>query len=156
MSDEFKHNDEQLKKWLKQVHQDVEIPDGMESWLEDKAYLDKKKRRKRWMKRLQMDALVACMSLLISFFMTTDLSKAYSQFQGFVKKVQENIVEIFFDDPEPHIEESAEAKTSPPPLAVVTTPTEGLQPEDTSLEKRGKRSPSIFSRSRLHTRRIRA
>ena len=22
------HNDEQLKKWLKQVHQDVDIPDG--------------------------------------------------------------------------------------------------------------------------------
>lgn len=141
MNDEFKNNDELLQKWLKDVHQDVDIPDGTQSWLEVKARLDNIKKRRRWIKRFQIGALVACSSLLISFFMTADLPTAYSQFQGLVKKVQENLIDIFFEEPESHIEENPEARTSsPPPDNMVSTPPEGEgRVEDTSLEEaRGK------------------
>ncbi|MBP1897032.1 DUF4367 domain-containing protein [Paenibacillus lactis] len=136
MNDEFKHNDELLQKWLKDVHQDVNIPDGTQSWLEVKAQLDKIRTRRRWIRRLQLGALVACASLLISFFITTDLPTAYSQFQGLVKKVQENFIDIFFEDPEPYIEQNPEAKTSsPPPDAIVSPPPRGEgRMEETSLD----------------------
>lgn len=148
MSDEFKHKDEFLQKWLKDVHQDVDIPDGTQSWLEVKAGLDKIKARRRWMKRFQIGALVACTSLLISFVITADLPTAYSQFQGLIKKVQENLIDIFFEEPEPHLEEDSNAKTSsPPPTDVVPISSGGEgRMEDTSLEEaRGKVSFPIVS-----------
>ncbi|PAD71481.1 hypothetical protein CHH67_24400 [Paenibacillus campinasensis] len=148
MSDEFKHDDEFLQKWLKDVHQDVDIPDGTQSWLEVKAGLDKIKARRRWMKRFQIGALVACTSLLISFFMTADLPTAYSEFQGLIKRVQENLIDIFFEEPEPYLEENSNAKTSsPPPDYIVSSPPAGESHiEDTSLEEaRGKVSFPIVS-----------
>jgi|GEM_PF-2667131 len=141
MNNEFKHNDEVLQKWLKDVHQDVDIPDGTQSWLVVKARLDKNKTRRRWIKRFQIGALVACASLLISCFMTTDLPAAYSQFQGLVKKVQEDLIDIFFEEPEPYSDENPEARTSPPPpdnMVSISRGGEG-RVEDTSLEEaRGK------------------
>lgn len=140
MSDEFKNNeqnDELLKKWLKRVHQNVEIPDGTQSWLYVKARLDKIKKRKRWIKQLKISTLVVCTSLLISFIVNTDLPTAYSQFQGLVKKVQENIIDIFFEEPAPPMEENPEARTSAPPPDgfVSTSPREEGRMEDTSLEE---------------------
>lgn len=151
MSNDFnqnEHNDEQLKKWLKQVHQNVDIPDGTQSWLEVKARLDKIKKRKHWVKRLKISALVACTSLVISFIITADLPTAYSKFQGLVKKVQENIIDIFFEEPsEPHFEENRESKTTPPPPDGFDSSSPGeIRVEDTSLEEARKKVmfPIVF------------
>ncbi|GAA0363835.1 DUF4367 domain-containing protein [Bacillus horti] len=134
MSDEFKHNDEELKSWLNSVHKDVDIPDNQKPWPNVKERLDKIKKRNRRIKRIKIITAIACMSLLISFALTADLPTAYSQFQGLVKKVQENIIDIFFDEEQQNIENIG-AKTLPPPPNIESTPTDGLRSEDTSLEK---------------------
>lgn len=101
MSEEFKHYDEFWHKWLKDVHQDVDIPDGTHSWSEVKIRLDKIKVQRRWMKRLQIVYLVACTSLLTSFIITVDLPTVYTEFQELIKKLQEILTDIFFEEPEP-------------------------------------------------------
>lgn len=135
MHNHKKLSDEQLKELLNRAHSSVEIPDGKQSWHEVKARLDKIKRRKRWKKSLKLGVLVASASFLISSFAMTDLPTAYSKFQGLLKQVQENIVNIFYDDPESP-DSSSEAKTTPPPSVNSDTGTmneEGVWPEDTSL-----------------------
>lgn len=138
MNDDFKQHDEKLKKWLKQVHEDVVIPDGTQSWLEVKARLDKIKKRKRLIYRIKVGSLVACTSLIISLIISSDLPTAYSQFQSLVKQVKEDIVNIFFDDPESQMEPSPEAKTMPPPSDIGSNPTESLWQDTTLEEAQGK------------------
>lgn len=137
MDSRKKFSDEQLKEMLNRAHRSVEIPDGKQSWLEVKARLEKVKKRKHWLKRLKLSAVIACTSLLISFIMTTDLPTAYSKFQGLLKQMQENIVNIFYDEPkELQIDENTGAKTSPPSLlpANDNSNEEGIWPEDTILD----------------------
>lgn len=89
-SDDFKQ-DEQLKRLLNRVHQDVEIPDGQQSWLQVKVRLNKAGKRKRWISRLKITALASCIILMISYAMTADLPKACIFFLNLIKKMQGNI-----------------------------------------------------------------
>lgn len=113
MNNHEKKQDEQLKRLLERAHQNVDIPDHTQSWLKVKKRLDAIQRRQRWKKRFKIAVLVTCTSLIIGFAMTADLPTAYSKFTGLLKKVQEDITNIFFESPEEHEESSA--KTTPPP-----------------------------------------
>ncbi|MDU5145407.1 MAG: DUF4367 domain-containing protein [Paenibacillus dendritiformis] len=138
MNNQNKMSDEQLKELLNRAHRSVEIPDGKQSWLEVKARLDRIKKRKRWFYRIKISVMIACVSLIISFALTTDLPTVYSHFSSLIKNVHENIVNIFFDEPkDPQIEEDSEAKTSAPPSILAdidSSEGEGLWSEDTSLD----------------------
>lgn len=116
MDNHNKISEEQLKKMLIQAHQDVEIPDGEQSWLGVKVRLDRINKRKLWFNRIKIGFAIACTSLVISITFTTDLSTAYSHFSNLIKKMQENVVSIFFEEPKEYqMDESSKAKTSPPP-----------------------------------------
>ncbi|MCP3773128.1 DUF4367 domain-containing protein [Paenibacillus sp. MZ04-78.2] len=130
------HDDHNLKEMLKRNHAGVEIPNGSASWQQVQHKLKKIGRRKMLVRRMKLTAAIIACSFVISFFLNNDLSTSYAQIASLLKKVQGNIIEIFYEAPPS--QEAANAKTTAPPeekRPVSNRPGSSFAPEKTSLEE---------------------
>ncbi|WP_144941357.1 DUF4367 domain-containing protein [Paenibacillus sp. 32O-W] len=126
-------NDQKIKEMLRCNHESVDIPDGSGSWLQVQVKLQKIKRRKVWLQRIRISIAVIACSLLISFFMSNNISISYAKFATLLQKIQGDIIQIFHEEPD---EDSTHAKTIPPEEEPPTSnsPGSSFAPEKTSLE----------------------
>jgi len=126
------HDDPKLKEMLKRDHASVEIPNGEESWLQVQAKINKISRRKMLLRRVKLTAAIIACSFVISFLISTNFPTAYAKFASLFKKIQGDIIEIFYEAPD---RDSGRAKTSPPEEgpSESTTPVGSYAPEKTSL-----------------------
>lgn len=128
------HDDHKLKEMLKRNHASIEIPNGTASWQQVQHRLQKIGRRKMFVRRIKLTAAIIACSLVISFFMNDNFPTSYANIASLLKKVQGNIIEIFYEAPPDR--ESTRAKTAPPedkPPAS-NRPGSSFAPEKTSLE----------------------
>lgn len=113
--DEFK-KDENVKKALQRIYNNIEIPDSTSSWLKVQEQLQKKKSRKILSRRLKLySAIVAC-SFIISLFVSETTPKVHSNISFLFKRIQEKVIEIFHESPD--VPNQSKAKTSSPELNI--------------------------------------
>lgn len=105
-------NEKQLKDDLKRIYDEIEIPEGLDSWQQVQAKLRKKIHRQKWLRRMKISAAIIFCSLAINFFMNDSIPATYSQFNTLVKKLHHSVIQVFHD--EPNIKDHAGAKTPPP------------------------------------------
>lgn len=110
---ENSREDEELKKALQRIYQNIDIPDSSKSWAIVQKRLNK---RKRLMKRLNIlkvsSAIIVC-SLMINLVFMISLPEVHSQVSGLFKRVSHNLIEIFLHQQEKPSDDKA--KTPPPP-----------------------------------------
>jgi len=129
------HDDHKLKEMLKRNHASVEIPNGTESWQHLQHRLKRIGRRKMFVRRMKVTAAIIACSFVITFFTNNNFPTSYAQIASLLKKVQGNIIEIFYEAPPDR--ESTHAKTTVPPeenLPASNRPGSSFAPEKTSLE----------------------
>lgn len=129
MSEEY-IQEEKLKKSLKRIYDNIEIPDNIESWTRVQTHLQKRKRWKRWNRRLRYIVAVFIGSLVLSYAMNMNVPDAYS-FSTLFKNIQETMIE-FFHEWTKHDETNA--KTAPP-LEGRAEAGSGLQMIEVTLEE---------------------
>ncbi len=130
------HDDHKLKELLKRNHARVEIPDGAASWQQVQHRLTKIGRRKMLVRRVKLTAAIIACSLVINFLMNDNFPISYANIASLLKKVQGNIIEIFYEAPPAR--DSTHAKTTAPPeekLPASNHPVSSFAPEKTSLEE---------------------
>ncbi|KPV57550.1 hypothetical protein QJ48_21600 [Paenibacillus sp. A3] len=132
----IEHDDHKLKELLKRNHARVEIPDGAASWQQVRHRLKKIGRRNLFVRRIKLTAAIIACSLIINFLMNDNFPTTYANIASLLKKVQGNIIEIFYEAPPAR--DSTHAKTTPPPeeeLPASNHPGSSFAPEKTSLEE---------------------
>ncbi|MBU5445652.1 DUF4367 domain-containing protein [Paenibacillus sp. MSJ-34] len=105
MENEFSQNKE-LKKAMQRIHDNIEIPDSTPSWLKVQARLNKRKRRKQWKRRWKISGAIVVCSFLGSIVISTTTPTAYSQISSLLKRIQNQVIEFFHEEPEPNPFES--------------------------------------------------
>lgn len=110
MVDEYKQ-DEELKKALKGIYENIEIPDSKPAWLKAQAQLNKRKRRKQWKRRMKISIAIVLCSFFGSVLFNSTTETAYSQISSLYKRIQNQVIEIFYEEPE---QTQLGAKTSYP------------------------------------------
>ncbi|GMX64770.1 hypothetical protein Elgi_40390 [Paenibacillus elgii] len=132
----FDHDDHELKELLKRNHARVEIPNGAVSWQQVQHRLKKIGRRNLFVRRIKLTAAIMACSLVINFLMNDNFPTTYANIASLLKRVQGNIIEIFYETPP--AQESTRAKTTAPPeekLPASNRPGSSFAPEKTSLEE---------------------
>lgn len=102
--------EEELKKSLQRIYDNIEIPDSTESWTRVQTRLQKRKRWKRWNLRLRYVVAVFIGSLVLSYAMNMNVPDAYS-FSTLFKNIQETMIEFFHEWTD---HDETNAKTAPP------------------------------------------
>ncbi len=130
------HDDHKLKEVLNRHHTGIEIPNGAASWQQVRLRLTKIGRRKMFVRRMKLTGAIIACSFVISFFLNNDFPTSYANIASLLKKVQGNIIEIFYEAP-PN-QKSTHAKTTMPPeekQAASNLSASSFAPEKASLEE---------------------
>lgn len=118
-----------VKKLVEDAYNSIEIPDPAESWPRMLARLEERRRKRSWMKRLQVVAGVVIVAFVIEGTMTTDIPKSYANVSTLFREVKERFVGYFFNRPDEQA--GTVAMTSPPPGDMAASAT---VPEETTVE----------------------
>lgn len=128
---ELKQNEE-LKKAMQRIHDNIEIPDSTLSWLKVQAHLNKTKRRKQWKRRWKISAAIVICSFLGSILISITTPTAYSQISSLFKRIQNQVIEFFHEGPEPN---PSESKTNHPDHHTGKNISSGNRMEEVTLEE---------------------
>lgn len=121
-----------LKEMVRNLYNDVEIPEAAGSWQKAQQQLHKRRRRIKWMNRAKVSIAIVVVSLFINIALNLNMSVTYAGFTSLFKEAKEHVIQIFFQDPDKE-EDTGHAKTPPPPDEVYET--EPTAPEITTLEE---------------------
>lgn len=126
-------DNEKLNKLMQDLQEEIEIPDSAPSWNALQSRLKRRTQRKRFYQRTKIIAGFVCASLLISVLVANNNTRVYANMSLFLKKIQNNIIEIFLKEP---VIESQDALTLPPPqLESVLLDSVHAQPEKVTLNE---------------------
>lgn len=86
--------EEELKKSLQRIYNNIVIPDSKVSWINAQTRLQKRKLWKRWKRNFTYVAVVFVGLLVVISAM--NVSGTYS-FSAFIKNIQERVIEFFHE-----------------------------------------------------------
>ncbi|MFD0715717.1 DUF4367 domain-containing protein [Paenibacillus sp. GCM10027626] len=124
--------DEELKEALKRERNNIVIPDSTPSWLKVQVRLQKRKRRREWMRRLKLRAAIIMGSFIVSFLANMTTPTAYSQVASLFKKIKGEVVEFFYEKPS---HDPSKAKTAPPDDTMTEKESHSSQMWEVTLEE---------------------
>lgn len=131
MSDSYEQQDEELKSALRQIYDNIEIPDSMNSWLQVQKRLEKRKRILHWKRRMKIATSIVVVSFTLNLVINMSPITAYSHISGLFKRIQQDVIAFFHEKPDHH---QSETKT-PPPSDRVTFSNSDSQMVEVTLEE---------------------
>lgn len=121
-----------LKDMVRNLYNDVEIPEAAGSWQKVQQQLHKRRRRIKWLNRAKVSIAIVVVSLFINLVLNLNMSVTYAGFTSLFKEAKEHVIQIFFQDPDQE-RNNGHAKTPPPPEE--SNEHEPTAPEITTLEE---------------------
>ncbi|WP_213528958.1 hypothetical protein [Paenibacillus cisolokensis] len=95
MSDSYEQQDEELKSALRQIYDNIEIPDSMNSWLQVQKRLEKRKRILHWKRRMKIATSIVVVSFTLNLMINMSPITAYSHISGLFKRIQQDVIAFF-------------------------------------------------------------
>lgn len=136
MNENFEKVDEQLQKAVKQFYDGIDVPEPS-GWKEVHVQLQKRRKRKRWIRRTKISLAFVAVSLITTIFVTPNIPVTYAHVSSLFREIKENVIQIFFQKPNEQ-QENTEAKTLPPADTVASGPNQTV-PEMLTLEQAKKK-----------------
>ncbi|AJS61165.1 DUF4367 domain-containing protein [Paenibacillus sp. IHBB 10380] len=106
------HEDQDMKELVTKLYNDIVIPNPTPSWNKVRIQLEQRRKRKKWLSRVKLVSGIVAASLLVNILVTGNMT-TYAKVAGLFRDIQEQVIEIFFQN-STHEPNPTDAKTPPP------------------------------------------